>query len=351
MNGRQHPFGLTHGTLSLCVGLALLFAGCQKYQGPQGRATKPKTEPTAATADAAPPAEPKAEKREPTFAETAQELTERLNNQIGGCIADFVAVMDMKKIDQGFLPVDLNRMDKTCREAISTYKKAAALLAKHPVLDALLEHGATFSDAYLRMSARLKQLGARDRWRVVRDINESREKVLTSAASIASGVSAIQALPPATGPATDVHEERVPVAGYRQKAAAVADWMGERLPAAVESYRVHAYRPADLNEMISVFAFRHAYLTTSGWFAVAKNRFDALSCDGPERECGAIRTEMATLFAAGQAIIDGYKAGLEFYRGDFFRRLDRADVIWKDLEKAAKEFDRALKKARRAIQG
>jgi len=353
------------------LSLAILFAGvtavagCQKFKGPEEAQPKPAPTPQAVsgapdagavagatTADGAPaPAATSSGSGDKplTFAEEAAQTMTALADGTKACIAEYVSQMDMSRIDDGFLPVNVNQMDKACRQPVELYKqRARKLIGKHPVLDAYLEHAAGFGDAYLRMSFKLKQLGERERWKVVQAVNDYRAKVVEHAAQVAEGAATIGAWPPETVATNEVKPETVDADTYRRRAAELVAWISERLPKVAAAYDRYGYHPADVQEAIHFFSFRFAYASAKRWYDVGVARFEALTCrDGGEKDaCAKTKKQLAPVLEAAGKVFTDYETGLEFYRGNYFKKLDQAVPLRDGLHKHVKEFQSAARKAR-----
>lgn len=338
--------------------------GCEKFKGPQEAREKaaPAAQAVSGSADAgaaatttedgggAPPTPGTvAPTVAPTFAEEAAQTMAALADGTKACLRDFVSQMDMSRIDDGFLPVNVNQMDKACRQPIELYKqRARKLIGKHPVLDAYLEHAAAFGDAYLRMSFKLKQLGDRERWKVVQAVNDFRAKVVEHAAQVAEGAVTIGAWPPETTVGNEVKPEAVDAETYRRRAGELTAWLAERLPKVAEAYDRFGYKPADVQEAIHFFSFRFAYASAKRWHDVGVARFEALTCEDAsgKKLCEKTKEQLRAVLDAAAKVFADYETGLEFYRGNYFKKLDKAVPLRDGLHKHVKEFQAAARKAR-----
>ena len=338
---------LTPVALALSIVFVGIFAGagCKKFSGPESpQEESPAPAPTEDVVEGGPTtAEPEA--KEPTFAEHATSAMRRIADGVRACITDYVAGMDMAQIDQGFLPVNLNQMDRACRAPAQLYKKESqVLIGRHTVLDAYFEHVAGFADAYLRLSFRFKQLGARERWKIVRDIQDYRGQVLEAATRIAEGAATVASWPAEEAPETEVAASDIDAATLSARAADLLRWLVERLPHLVEAYDTYAFRPADRQQAIFSFSFRYNYATTKRWFELGVRRFEALRCSDPD--CARVREQLAPALEAATAVIEGYHGGIRFYRGDYFKRLDAAIPVQQELRKRLKDFKREVRRSR-----
>lgn len=341
--------------------VALMLAACQKFEGPNpGKAAAPTpATPKVEKKESAkePPKEEKSPEQPPTFAQRAKKALADVQNQMAPCLEKFVDEMQMEKIDQGFLPVDLNRMDEACREPIGTYKKASApmddrereLIARRAELDEAFEHAARFSDAYLRMSQRLRQLGARERWKVVRDIRELREEVQAEYEKFVIAAKSVLDWPDDLEDECDVEQRTLDDRAYRDRLGELVAWLDRKVPSYVEDYDRYAYHPADIYQGVHVFKFRHSYFPARRWLDLQRARFEALECEG--KRCAAAQKAAKEAFEAADAVLATIAKGRAFYRkSDYDRHLDKADTLFAELKDRRKAFEKASKKARRAVR-
>ena len=340
-----------HAPLLVVLALGLAVLGCQKFKGPQEEEKKAAPKKVtdgggASEQEATPNAAEEAEKAA-TFGEKSAAVVSEIAKGTRACIDDFVSAMDMKQIEDGLLPVDVNQMDKTCKRPIDAYKRdGRPLEGRHPVLDAYLEQAATFSDHYLRLSFRLRQIGARERWKVLKDIDTHRLTLVQTADRLDQGAAEVGSWPPETGRDTEVRPEDLSAETYRARARELVDWMGERLPKMVAAYDEYGFRPADIQQSIYFFSLRFPLRTTSRWLGVGEKRFQALTCVGNEKTCTGLKDKMTEMLAAAHTVVDTYEKGVRFYRGGYHSKLDEAEPIRQELRKALKDFQPLVKQSR-----
>lgn len=351
-------------TLAWAIGVGGL-AGCKKFAGPEtleeriaagkaaagdapaGAAGQPAGAPDATTTAEGAAAAPETP-APPQFGQEAKETMAAIAKGTRECVGDYISKMDMKKIDDGFLPVNVNQMDKACREPIELYKgRGRKLLGRHPVTDAYLEHAAGFGDAYLRMSFKLKQLGARERWKVIDAINDYRGRIVEHAGQIAEGEKAVAGWPDDAADQTEVAAKKVSPETYETRAQEFVSWLRERLPKLADAYDTYGYKPADVQEAIHFFSFRYAYAVTKRWYDVGVARFEALTCEGDAKACAKVKDALGTVQEAAAKVFADYEKGLGFYRGDYFKRLDKAVAVRDGLRKDLKEFEKVARKSGR----